>query len=553
VYYTGILRRVFVILTSILILGTTIWVGVSQTRGSLPEITFDIDFPSQILADGERVQSFVFFKDPDKDIAQINFELTKPQEAEPLGFDPQVKGRLSGVIKFTIAATSPPLELEICVREGKQCKKVQVADSAPAEVTAVTLADEAGNESEPKEFSFEVDPVEKPNQPPVAKFSYSPTSPKVGEEVTFDAADSYDPDDEIASYEWDFGDGATDHGRRVTHSYSSAGSYKITLTVVDNDNAKDTVSKTISITKVISKEFISYSSNKSGSYDIWIMEPDGSNPRQITQLPGDEGACSWSPDGSQLVFTRKIRGDPEHLWIMNADGSNLRQLTHGPGEETEPSWSPDGTKIAFTRIEEDSNGDGEFNSWLDDGEIWVLDLRTNEERQLTFNSPSPYRYYQEKYCSPSVDWYPTWSPDGTKIAYISARSGSPDRCASDIWIMNADGSGKRKLTDNGMWVWGPSWSVNDEIAFVAYNRETTKDDIWAMGINGSNFHKVTDFLGWEQFPHWSPDGRNIAFNRGKNGGGEKDIWVIDTTDESLRNLTTSPFSSEYICDWVIIR
>lgn len=149
------------ILASILFLMTALPGGSSQNQGSPPEITFDIDFPSQISADGERVQSFVFFKDPDEDIAKISFGLTKPHEAAPLGFDPQVKGKLSGVIKLTIAATSPPLELEICVGEPESCEKIHVSDSAPAEVTlSVTLADEAGNVSEPKEFSFEVVAVE---------------------------------------------------------------------------------------------------------------------------------------------------------------------------------------------------------------------------------------------------------------------------------------------------------------------------------------------------------------------------------------------------------
>ena len=148
---------ILIILASALFLIAVLAVRASQTQGSQPEITFDIDFPSQIRADGEQIQSFVFFKDLDKDITQINFKVTKPQNTESLSFDPQVKGKLSGVIKFTIAATSPPLELEICVGGAASCKKIHITDSISETIVfAVTLLDEGGNESAPKQFAFKV-------------------------------------------------------------------------------------------------------------------------------------------------------------------------------------------------------------------------------------------------------------------------------------------------------------------------------------------------------------------------------------------------------------
>jgi PKD repeat protein len=239
---------VLVILTSILILGVTVLISSFQSQGSPPEIPFEIDFPKEILANGEKTQSFVFFKDSDQDIVQIGFKLTKPYEAESLNFDPQVKGKLSGVIKFSIAATSPPLELEICVGEEEQCKKIRIADSAPAEVSlSITLVDEAGNESEPRKFSFKVEAGERPNQPPVAKFTYSPTEPKVGETVTFDAADSQDPDGKIIGYNWDFGDGSTAQGTRVSHSYSSARTYTVKLTVTDNGGLTNSTTQQVTV------------------------------------------------------------------------------------------------------------------------------------------------------------------------------------------------------------------------------------------------------------------------------------------------------------------
>jgi len=81
---------------------------------------------------------------------------------------------------------------------------------------------------------------------PVASFTYSPSAPKVGTTVTFNASASYDPDGSIISYEWNFGDGATDSGEIVTHTYTDPGTYTVTLTVTDNEDATDTSSLTVS-------------------------------------------------------------------------------------------------------------------------------------------------------------------------------------------------------------------------------------------------------------------------------------------------------------------
>ena len=92
-----------------------------------------------------------------------------------------------------------------------------------------------------------VEPITPGNNPPIASFTYSPESPLVGEEITFDASSSTDSDGEIVSYEWDFGDGASGTGEVAFHSYSSVGDYTVTLTVTDDEGATDSVSKTVNI------------------------------------------------------------------------------------------------------------------------------------------------------------------------------------------------------------------------------------------------------------------------------------------------------------------
>ena len=84
-------------------------------------------------------------------------------------------------------------------------------------------------------------------QPPVATFTYTPTDPIVGETVTFNASASHDPDGSVISHEWNFGDGVTDSGEAVTHAYTDAGTYIVTLTITDNDDATATDTATLII------------------------------------------------------------------------------------------------------------------------------------------------------------------------------------------------------------------------------------------------------------------------------------------------------------------
>ena len=92
--------------------------------------------------------------------------------------------------------------------------------------------------------------VTPPNIPPVASFTYSPAVISVGQAVNFDASASHDPDGTIVSYDWDFGDGTTAKGVTVSHIYSAAGSYPVSLTVTDDQGATDTITQTVTVSEV---------------------------------------------------------------------------------------------------------------------------------------------------------------------------------------------------------------------------------------------------------------------------------------------------------------
>ena len=161
------------------------------------------------------------------------------------------------------------------------------------------------------------------DQPPIASFTYSPQNPMVGEEITFDASSSYDPDGQIVSYNWDFGDGNIAEGEVVTQAYANAGDYTSGLTIMGNDGLTDTVTQTIQVRKCLDVEIVETMSGPIAPCTNFAIKAKITN-RCNTTLDNVAGQISWSgpADGP-------VGGDPI-TW-------NLGSLE--PGEMNEVCWT----------------------------------------------------------------------------------------------------------------------------------------------------------------------------------------------------------------------
>jgi Tol biopolymer transport system component len=112
-----------------------------------------------------------------------------------------------------------------------------------------------------------------------------------------------------------------------------------------------------------------------GTPEIFLMDTTGENEVRLTNNSRDDRYPIWSPSGSKILFESQEEGELVQIWIMNADGSNPRQLTTEGGKE--PSWSPDGSQIVYSR----------YNPWEfsdENGRLWIMNSDGSSKRQLTF-------------------------------------------------------------------------------------------------------------------------------------------------------------------------
>lgn len=246
---------------------------------------------------------------------------------------------------------------------------------------------------------------------------------------------------------------------------------------------------------------------------LYVMNADGTGQTRVNYQPG-LGAWSgdWSPDGSQIVTslsdadTYNDDVPVSNLYIMDVDGRNSRQLTDMEGTEYLPSWSPDGTKIAF------------INNLGGQQVIYTINVDGSELTALTDNTSKAYM--------------PVWSPDGQQIVFNSDRSG-----VDYLYVMNADGSGVRELVNQGLYNWGARWSP-DGSQIVFHSVRDNNTDIYIIGADGSGETRLTTSEIHELTPSWSPDGQSILFSTNQNG--VTDIYRINADGSGLVNLSQNP-------------
>ena len=210
------------------------------------------------------------------------------------------------------------------------------------------------------------------------------------------------------------------------------------------------------------------------SYDIYRANPDGSNLRPLTTTPGYDAEATMGPNG-RIVFTSVRDGDME-IYTMAGDGSDVKRLTNLPGPDGGAFFSPDGTQIVF-RGRHPKAGTPEFT------EYFAL-LKEG-----------------------------LWRPTST-----------------ELYIMNADGSQLRQITDNGAANFAPFWTPDGKRIIFSSNLHNVKGrnfDLFLINADGTGIEQVTHHPDFDGFPMFSPDGQTLVFasNRQQRTRGDTNIFT----------------------------
>jgi TolB protein len=282
--------------------------------------------------------------------------------------------------------------------------------------------------------------------------------------------------------------------------------------------------------------------------EIYLIDGDGTNLRRLTENHDFDCFPALSPDGGRVVFdSNRLRtaGEPfntSDLFVMNVDGTEQTPLVRG----SSATWSPDGKKIAFHAS---ASGTGQPilsprpGAATTDSDIFVLNvddfLKKGTRPKNITNNPA------------AIDDDPDWSPQAQKIVFTSHPATdslkADDHPAAEIYVIDANGTGKpQRLTNNAEEERAPSWSPDGKrILFMcrkgpaAEGRAIPSFELCVMNAEGTGLRRLTS-TGRYLTPHWSPDGRQIVFHRAVGGVGRFQLFVINADGTGERQLTNPP-------------
>ncbi|MFL7893257.1 MAG: DPP IV N-terminal domain-containing protein [Anaerolineales bacterium] len=270
---------------------------------------------------------------------------------------------------------------------------------------------------------------------------------------------------------------------------------------------------------------IVFTSDRTGNWDLFYLQADGSSLSQLTDSPEVDADPDWSPDGRRIAFRSRREGSSD-IYIMGSDGSNPTNLIKDPetslDDEFAPHWNPDGKTFSLYTDRFPPRGSCPNNYHqvallVEDGKQYVFDL---------FET------------LPGEQYSSDWSPDGRYLVFNST-------CrlpGFQLYLYDTQTGETKQITDGPGSHTHPAWSHDGR--YLVFSKYIDGDsDIYILDLNTSTQTQITHGPADDTMPSWSPDDRQIAFVSTREGN--KDIFIMKSDGSNIYNLTNDPADDWY--------
>lgn len=290
-------------------------------------------------------------------------------------------------------------------------------------------------------------------------------------------------------------------GKRYFGSVDEAGAKKVA-----HEFAADIIAQMGGKSLLGSRIF--FISDRTGNKEVWSMDPDGSNQKQITQYKSISIMPAVSPDGSKVAFTSFVKGNPAIFIFSVETGRRLPFYNQVASMNATPDFTPDGKQIVYS-----STASGY-------AQIYIANVDGSNLRRIT-NS----RFIEVE---PKVN-----PKTGAEMVFVSGRSGP-----QQIFRMNMDGANVERLTPGEGEASNPCWHPDGQAIAFAWTRgfATGNFNIFIMDVATRTYNQLTYGAGRNENPSWAPDGRHIVFMSTRSGSPQ--IWSMLADGTQVKRLTT---------------